>query len=67
MYAIAFPVFLQIYLVTSFVVVAFEGSARYGEAAVVVIVGTLVVVYVWVLPGIAGRGEWSSPTGLEWP
>jgi len=52
MYAIAFPVFLQIYLVTSFVVVAFEGSARYGEAAVVVIVGTLVVVYVWVLPGI---------------
>jgi class 3 adenylate cyclase len=51
-YAIAFPILLQPYLVTAFVVVAIEGSGRYVEAAVAAVVGALVVMYVWVLPGI---------------
>ena len=52
LYAIAVPFLLQLYLVNSFVVVAFEGSGRYVEAAVVSVVGVLVVMYVLVLPGI---------------
>jgi adenylate cyclase len=52
MYATTFSLLLQPYLVTSFVVVAFEGSGRYVEAAVVAVVGALVVMYVVVLPGI---------------
>jgi class 3 adenylate cyclase len=51
MYAIAFPALLQPYLVTSFVVVAFEGSGRYLQAAAVSVVAVLVVMYVVVVPG----------------
>jgi hypothetical protein len=40
--AIAIPIMLQLYLVTSFVVVAIERSGRYVEAAVAADVGTLV-------------------------
>src|ERR1700752_1894176 len=52
MYAITLTFLLQPYLVTSFLVVAFEGSGRYVEAALVSVVGPLVVMYVTVLPGI---------------
>jgi class 3 adenylate cyclase len=51
-YAITFPVMLQIYLVTSFVVVAFEGSGHYLEAAAVTVFAVLVLGYVMVLPGL---------------
>jgi adenylate cyclase len=51
MCAIGFPVLLPIYLGSSFFVVAFEESRRYGEAAVTV-VAVLVLVYVTVLPGL---------------
>jgi adenylate cyclase len=50
--AVTFPVVLPFYLLLSFVVVAFEGSDRYVEAAAVTIVAALVLAYVDVLPGL---------------
>jgi adenylate cyclase len=47
-----FLVVLPFYLLLSFVVVAFEGSDRYVEAAVVTVVASLVLGYVDVLPGL---------------
>ena len=47
-----FLVMLPIYLVWSFVVVAFERSDRYVEAAAVTVVAVLVMVYVVFLPGL---------------
>ncbi len=44
--AVTFPVVLPFYLLLSFVVVAFEGSDRYVEAAAVTIVAALVLAYV---------------------
>ena len=58
-YATAIPFLLQPYLIASFLVVAFEGSGRYVEAAVVSVVGVLVVMYVTVLPGI-GQLAWKA-------
>jgi class 3 adenylate cyclase len=52
LYAVTFPVMLPIYLVFSFVVVAFEESGQYVEAAAVTVVVVLVLVYVMVLPGL---------------
>jgi hypothetical protein len=43
---------LQIYVVLSFVVVAFEESGRYVEAAAVTFVAVPVLLYVIVLPGV---------------
>jgi adenylate cyclase len=43
--AIAFPVVLQTYLVASFIVVAFERSGHYVEAAAVTVVAALVTCY----------------------
>ncbi len=51
-YAILFPLVLQIYLVLSFVVVAYEESGHYVEAAAVTGVAVLVGVYLLVLPGL---------------
>jgi adenylate cyclase len=45
---------LQIFLVFSFVVVAYEESDRYVEAAAVTVVGVVVLVYAMVLPGLGG-------------
>ena len=50
--AITFPVVLPVYLVLSFLVVAFEESDRYVEAAAVTVVAVLVMAYVMVLPGL---------------
>ena len=52
MCAIGFPLVLQIYLLFSIVVLAFEGSAHYVEAAAVTVVVVLVQQYVIVLPGL---------------
>ena len=49
------PVLLPIYLVLSFVVVAFEESDHYVEAAAVTVVAVLVLVYVLILPGLGRR------------
>ncbi len=49
--AISFPILLTTYLVLSFVVVAFEESDHYVEAAAATVVAVLVLVYVIVLPG----------------
>jgi class 3 adenylate cyclase len=45
---------LPIYLVSSFVVLAFEDSGRYVEAAAVTLVAVPVLVYVMALPGLGG-------------
>jgi class 3 adenylate cyclase len=50
--AVTIPVVLPIYLVSSFIVVAFEGSAHYVEAAVITVVAVPVLVYVMILPGV---------------
>ena len=50
---ITFPVVLPIYLVPSFVVVAFEESSHYVEAVAVTVVAVLVVAYVMILPGLS--------------
>ena len=49
--AISFPILLTIYLVLSFVVVAFAESDQYVEAAAATVVAVLVLVYVLILPG----------------
>jgi class 3 adenylate cyclase len=47
---------LPIYLVTSFVVVASEGSDQYVEAAAISVIATLALAFVVVLPGL-GQGR----------
>ena len=56
MYAVTFPVFLQIYLLPALVVVAFEKSGHYVEVVAVTVVAVLALVYVMVLPGV-GRSR----------
>jgi adenylate cyclase len=53
--AVLIPVWLPIYLLPSFLVVASEESGRYVEAAAVTVITVLVLVYVVVLPGLAHR------------
>ena len=52
LYAVTFPVMLPIYLVPSLVVVAFEESGLYVQAAAVTVVAVLALVYAMVLPGL---------------
>jgi class 3 adenylate cyclase len=52
-FAVAFFVVVPFYLLLSFVVVAFEGSDRYVEAAAVTVVAALLLAYVNVLPGLS--------------
>jgi class 3 adenylate cyclase len=53
-YTVTVAVLLPIYVVFSFVVVGFEGSGRYAEAAVVAAGAVLVLAYVMILPGLGG-------------
>lgn len=48
---LSYPPGLFVYLSYAFVIVAFEGSSRYIDAAVVTAVGMLVRIYLMVLPG----------------
>jgi HAMP domain-containing protein len=52
MCAVAFSVLLPIYLVLSFIVVAFEESGHYVEVAAVTAVAVLVLAYVVIVPGV---------------
>jgi class 3 adenylate cyclase len=54
LYAISFPLLLQIHLLFSFVVVAFEESGHYVDAAAVTAVTVAVMQYVMFLPGPGG-------------
>src|ERR1700738_1426687 len=45
---------LPVYLLPSFLVLAFEGSVQYVEAAAVTVIADLVVGYMVILPGIGG-------------
>jgi adenylate cyclase len=53
--AIGLPIALPVYLVLSFIIVAFERSNRYIESAGVTVVAVLVLMYGLVLPGL---GAW---------
>jgi class 3 adenylate cyclase len=53
-YAISYLAILPTWLLCSLVVVAFEESERYMEAAAVTVVAALVLAYVVVLPGLGG-------------
>ena len=53
-YAITYIVLLPVYLVVTLMVVDFEKSDRYVEAAGVTVVAVLVLTYVIVLPGLGG-------------
>jgi adenylate cyclase len=50
--AVSFPMLLQIYLVLAFIVVGYEKSTHYVEAAVVTVVALPILVYVVFLPGL---------------
>lgn len=61
--AIGFPVALPVYLVLSFIIVAFEKSSRYIESAGVTVVAVLVLMYALVLPGLGAWrlvGRWAA-------
>ena len=53
-FAISYLAILPTWLFSSFVVVAFEESDRYVEAAAVTVVAVLVLAYVVTLPGLGG-------------
>ncbi|OBJ26016.1 cyclase [Mycobacterium colombiense] len=66
LWAIVFQFLLPVYLVPSFVVVTFEKSGRYLEAALITTVGVLVPVYATLLPGLGGiRLAEQCAAGLE--
>ena len=54
-FAISFAAMLPIYLVSSFVIVANEGSLHFLDAAAVTVVAVLVQAYVNVLPGLGQK------------
>ena len=56
--AIGFPIAFPVYLVFSFIIVAFEKSGRYIESAGVTVIAVLVLMYALVLPG---RGSIFTP------
>src|SRR5690349_21300386 len=51
LYVFSLPIILPPYLASSFIVVDFEGSHRYGEVAAVTVVAALVIVYAMAFPG----------------
>jgi adenylate cyclase len=52
--AVSFPVLLPVFLLLSFVVVAFEESGRYVEAAAVTVVAVPVLIFLNTFPGLGG-------------
>jgi adenylate cyclase len=66
--AVAFIAILPFYLLLSFVVVAFEGSGHYAEAAAVTVVATLVLMCVNVLPGMGSARlvqQWAAGRAVD--
>jgi adenylate cyclase len=66
--AVAFPLALPIYLVSSFVVVAYEESGNYVEAAAITVVVVLLLVYAVNLPGLGGirlAEQWAAGDEVE--
>ena len=67
-YAVSVAELLPIYLVFSFLIVAFERSDRYVEAAAVTVGTVLVMVYVTNLPGLGGTRfveQWAAGRGVD--
>ncbi len=68
MYAVTVVVLMPVYLVLAFVVVAFESSDQYVEAAAVTVVVVLVLVYSMILPGLGGSRlyeRWAAGQGVD--
>jgi adenylate cyclase len=66
--AIGFPVAFPVYLVFSFIIVAFEKSGRYIESAGVTVVAVLVMLYALVLPGLGAWrlvGRWAAGQEID--
>jgi adenylate cyclase len=53
-FAVTFAALLPLYLLWSFVVVAYEKSDRHVEAVAFTVAATLLLAYVIVLPGLGG-------------
>jgi len=65
---VTFFVALPLYLVLSFVIVGFEGSRHYVEAAAVTVVTVVVLVYSMALPGLGQRRvveQWAAGHGID--
>ena len=68
MCAVTFSVMLPQYLLIAFVVVAFERSDRYLEAAAVTVAAVPVLAYGMVLPGVGGirlAEQWVAGHGVD--
>lgn len=66
--AVMYPLSLPVFLLWSFIVVAFERSGRYGEAAVFTVVAVLVRAYILVLPGMKGMRpieQWAAGQAVD--
>ena len=66
--AINFLIALPVYLVFSFIIVAFEKSSRYIESAGVTVVALLVMMYASILPGLSVWrlvGRWAAGQEMD--
>lgn len=66
--AIGFPIAFPVYLVFSFIIVAFEKSSRYIESAGVTVVAVLMMMYALVLPGLGAWrlvGQWAAGQEMD--
>src|SRR4051812_26089978 len=60
---VMYPIALPVYLAWSLLIVAFEHSGRYGEAAVFTVVAVLLRTYLLVLPSAKGLrpiAQWAA-------
>src|SRR6185312_10072472 len=68
MFALSFIFSMPIYVVPAFLVVAFEGSEQYLEAAAVAVIAELAVVYTMVLPTFGGlrlAEQWAAGENVD--
>ncbi|ORV14690.1 adenylate/guanylate cyclase domain-containing protein [Mycobacterium celatum] len=66
--ALMYPLSLPVFLLWSFIIVAFERSGHYGEAAVFTVVAVVVRAYVLVLPGMKGMRlveQWATGCAVD--
>ncbi|ORV99985.1 adenylate/guanylate cyclase domain-containing protein [Mycobacterium kyorinense] len=66
--ALMYPLSLPVFLLWSFVIVAFERSGHYGQAAAFTVVAVLARAYVLVLPGLKGMRpieQWAAGRAVD--
>src|SRR5215210_3379497 len=67
-FAISYLAVLPVWLGSAFLVVAFEGSHRYVDAAAVAVAVVVLVAYVAVLPGVGPSrlvGQWAAGRDVD--